>query len=127
MVLEILVFHGGKTLQVQLHPHVEPGREAGRVQRVLLKVLGDHLAVGAVLLAHPVQQQLLVDHLLWILLEVLEYDVERGHVVIGSVHVLEGDVTCELGERLEKLGKSEVVFMRQCLSVLKRKKMIMCR
>ena len=56
VVLEILVLHGGKALQVQLHPHVEPGREAGRIQRVSLKVLCDHVGGGAVLLAHPVQQ-----------------------------------------------------------------------
>jgi hypothetical protein len=38
---------------------------------VLLKVLGHHVGLDTVLLAHAVQQQLLVDHLLRLLLEVL--------------------------------------------------------
>ena len=118
-MLEILVLHGGEALQVQLHPHVEPGREAGRVQRVLLKVFGDHVAVRAVLLAHPLQQQLLVHRLLRVLLEVLQDEVQRGHVVIRPVHVLDGDVTGELGEGLKKLGEGEVVFMRHRLRILK--------
>ena len=118
MMLQILVLHGGQALQVQLHPHVKPGREAGRVDGVLLKVLGHHVAVGTVLFAHAVHQQLLVDHLLGVLLEVLEDEVRGGHVVIRPVHILEGDVARQLGERLKELGKGEVILLRHSLRIL---------
>jgi len=72
VVLEILVLHGGEALQVQLHPHVEPGREAGRVQRMLLEMFGHHVALRAVLFAHAIQQQLLIDQLLRVLLKILQ-------------------------------------------------------
>jgi hypothetical protein len=39
--------------------------------------------------------------------------------VIRPVHVLDGDVTGELGERLKELGEGEVVFMRHRLRILK--------
>jgi len=44
--------------------------------------------------------------------------VEGGHVVIGPVHVLDGDVRGELGEGLEEFREGEVVLMRHRLRIL---------
>jgi hypothetical protein len=44
--------------------------------------------------------------------------VEGGHVVIGPVHVLQCDVTGELGEGLQQLSQGEIVLLGQCLRIL---------
>ena len=53
-----------------------------------------------------------------IFLEVLQHNVEGGHIVIRPVDVLDGDIGEHLGERLQQLGECEVVLVGNCLHVI---------
>ena len=53
-----------------------------------------------------------------IFLEVLQHNVEGGHIVIRPVDVLDGDVVEHLGEGLQQLGECEVVLVGNCLHVI---------
>ena len=70
-VLDELVLHHGQGLEVVLHPDVIPRSVAGSVQRDLVKMLGDHVSLVAVLLGDPVQHQLGAHVLVGVLLFVL--------------------------------------------------------
>ena len=66
-VSQELVVHHGKRLQVELHPSVKPGRIAGGIETELWEVFGHEVGLVTVLLRDPVQHQLGIDGLLWIL------------------------------------------------------------
>ena len=53
-----------------------------------------------------------------IFLEVLQHNVEGGHIVIRPVDVLDGDVGEHLGKGLQQLGECEVVLVGDRLHVI---------
>ena len=50
-----------------------------------------------------------------ILPEVLQDDMEAGHVVVLTVHILHGHIGGHLGEGLQQLGEGQVVASRRRL------------
>ena len=53
-----------------------------------------------------------------VLLEVLQHNVQRGHVMVGPVGVFDGDVREHLGEGLQELSEGEVVLVGNCLYIV---------
>ena len=53
-----------------------------------------------------------------VLLEVLQHNVQRWHIMIRPIGVLDGDVGEHLGEWLEELGEGEVVLVSDRLHVI---------
>ena len=56
----------------------------------------------------------------WVLLEVLQHNVKRWHIVVCSVSVLDSNVSEHLGEGLQELREGEVVLVGNCLHVIMR-------
>ena len=53
-----------------------------------------------------------------VLLEVLQHNVQRWHIMIRPIGVLDGDVGEHLGKGLQQLGECEVVLVGNCLHVI---------
>ena len=53
-----------------------------------------------------------------VLLEVLQHNVQRGHVMVCPISVLDGDVREHLGEGLQELSEGEVVLVGNCLYIV---------
>ena len=56
----------------------------------------------------------------WVLLEVLQHNVKRRHIVVRPVSVLDGDISEHLGEGLQELCEGKVVLVGNCLHIIMR-------
>ena len=50
-----------------------------------------------------------------ILPEVLQDDMETGHIVVLTIHILHGHIGGHLGEGLQQLGEGQVIASRRRL------------
>lgn len=63
LMFQIFMLNHRQGLEVEFHPEIKPGRESRSIKGDLIIMFSHHLALLAVLLAQPLQEQLLVDQL----------------------------------------------------------------